>query len=357
MPFKRDTGFSTFPRHVLMPLSETHQTFKNTASGRTETHAKSRYFAVFVFLFILFLCVVAHFIHLENLKDPDLCLDTYHNEEIIHLHILREGTNFLQAKRRLPQVIIIGVRKGGTRALLEFLNVHPMIQKSSEEEHFFDNDARHSLGLEWYRRKMPFSFPGQITIEKSPAYFITDKVPERIHEMNSSIKLLLIVRDPVTRLISDYSQLAANKAKKGKPLPPFEKLVFKSGGKVNTNYKAIKIGMYSIYVRNWLKVFNDRQIFVVSGDHLIRDPFIELKQIEDFLGLKHYVKRENFYYNKTKGFFCVQNETLNKCLNESKGRKHPVIPPVLISRLRRFYAPYNREFYQTVGRSFAWPEE
>ncbi|XP_013778719.1 heparan sulfate glucosamine 3-O-sulfotransferase 1-like [Limulus polyphemus] len=357
MPVKKDAGFSTFPRHVLISLSETHQTSKNTTSGRTETRMKSRYFAVLVFLFIFFLCMIAHFSHWENLEDPELCLDSYHNEEIINLDILRERVHFIQTKRRLPQVIIIGVRKGGTRALLEFLNVHPMIQKSSEEEHFFDNDARHSLGLEWYRRKMPFSFPGQITIEKSPAYFITDKVPERIHEMNSSIKLLLIVRDPVTRLISDYSQLAANKAKKGKPLPPFEELVFKSDGQVNMNYKAVKISMYSIYLKKWLKVFNDNQILVVSGDQLISDPFLELKQIEDFLGLKHYIKRENFYYNKTKGFFCVRNETLDKCLNDSKGRKHPVIPSVLISKLRRFYTPYNREFYRAVGRSFAWLEE
>ena len=53
---------------------------------------------------------------------------------------------------------------------------------------------------------MPKSFPGQITIEKSPKYFIEEKVPDRIRKMNSKMKIILIVRNPIDRLISDYTQ-------------------------------------------------------------------------------------------------------------------------------------------------------
>ncbi len=37
-----------------------------------------------------------------------------------------------------------------------------------------------------------------IAIEKSPSYFVTEIAPERVHAMNKSILLLLIVRDPVS---------------------------------------------------------------------------------------------------------------------------------------------------------------
>ena len=87
------------------------------------------------------------------------------------------------------------------------LNLHPAVVKASQEIHFFDNDENYAKGIEWYRKKMPFSYPQQITIEKSPAYFITEEVPERIYKMNSSIKLLIIVREPTTRAISDYTQV------------------------------------------------------------------------------------------------------------------------------------------------------
>lgn len=51
-----------------------------------------------------------------------------------------------------------------------------MVQKASGEVHFFDRDENYALGLEWYRSKMPLSFKGQITIEKSPSYFVTPEV-------------------------------------------------------------------------------------------------------------------------------------------------------------------------------------
>lgn len=75
-----------------------------------------------------------------------------------------------------PKALVIGVRKCGTRALLEMLYLHPRIQKAAGEVHFFDRDENYWKGLEWYRKKMPHSFRGQITIEKSPSYFVTPEV-------------------------------------------------------------------------------------------------------------------------------------------------------------------------------------
>ena len=90
--------------------------------------------------------------------------------------IFPNRVHFPRTSRRLPQAIIIGVRKCGTRALLEMLALHPRVQKAAGEVHFFDRDDNYRRGLEWYRRKMPHSFRGQITIEKSPSYFVTPEV-------------------------------------------------------------------------------------------------------------------------------------------------------------------------------------
>nr|DBA19470.1 TPA: hypothetical protein GDO54_015304 [Pyxicephalus adspersus] len=51
--------------------------------------------------------------------------------------------------KRLPQAIIIGVKKGGTRALLEALRAHPDVRAVGVEPHFFDRN--YEKGLEWYR--------------------------------------------------------------------------------------------------------------------------------------------------------------------------------------------------------------
>jgi len=54
-----------------------------------------------------------------------------------------------QLEQRLPQVIIIGVKKGGTRALLEFLRIHPDVRAVGPEVHFFDRN--YDRGLDWYK--------------------------------------------------------------------------------------------------------------------------------------------------------------------------------------------------------------
>lgn len=55
----------------------------------------------------------------------------------------------LAATKRLPQALIIGVKKGGTRALLEFLRLHPDVRAAGSEPHFFDR--HYDRGLDWYR--------------------------------------------------------------------------------------------------------------------------------------------------------------------------------------------------------------
>lgn len=96
--------------------------------------------------------------------------------------------HFPRTNRRLPQAIIIGVRKCGTRALLEMLFLHPRVQKAAGEVHFFDRDENYYKGLDWYRKKMPHSFRGQITIEKSPSYFVTPEVSALRNAHNESTK-------------------------------------------------------------------------------------------------------------------------------------------------------------------------
>lgn len=51
--------------------------------------------------------------------------------------------------KKLPNAIIVGVKKGGTRAVLEFIRIHPDVRAAGTETHFFDRN--YDRGLEWYR--------------------------------------------------------------------------------------------------------------------------------------------------------------------------------------------------------------
>ncbi|XP_029616732.1 heparan sulfate glucosamine 3-O-sulfotransferase 4-like [Salmo trutta] len=258
--------------------------------------------------------------------------------------------------KKLPQAIIIGVKKGGTRALLEALRVHPDIRAVGNEPHFFDRN--YEKGLDWYRDLMPSTLEGQITMEKTPSYFVTNHAPKRIHTMARDIKLIIVVRNPVTRAISDYTQTLSKKPE----IPTFEVLAFKNRtlGLIDASWSALRIGIYALHLETWMQYFPLAQMHFVSGERLIVDPAGEMGKVQDFLGLKRIVTDKHFYFNKTKGFPCLkkpEDSSTPRCLGKSKGRTHPKIDPDVIRRLHKFFKPFNMMFYQMTGQNFEWELE
>ena len=271
-------------------------------------------------------------------------------------------------KKRLANAIIIGVKKGGTRALLEMIKLHPNVCSCGPEIHYFDR--YYDKGIEWYRDRMPLCYENELIIEKTPSYFVTSGVAKDIFNyskyLNKTLRLIVIVRDPTRRAISDYTQTQASERKMS--TRTFDDLAVKEGidGKryVNSQWGAIKIGAYSKHLQRWRTYFKPEQIHFVSGETLIKQPYEELKKLEKFLNLPSFIKREHFVYNETKGFYCVDkqisepywnaNETNLRCLGSTKGRTHISISSETEKLLRDYYRPFNEELYKMTGRNFGW---
>lgn len=202
---------------------------------------------------------------------------------------------------------------------------------------------------------MPRTLDGQITMEKTPSYFVTKEAPSRLCAMNCDTKLIVVVRDPVTRAVSDYTQTQT----KSPGLQSFQRLVFKnsSSGVIDTSWSAVRIGMYAQHLGNWLQHFPLSSFLFVSGERLVSDPAGEVGRVQDFLGLKRIVSDKHFYFNQTKGFPCLkkpEGSSRPRCLGKSKGRTHPHIPTDVLQKLREFYRPFNHKFYQMSGLDFGW---
>ncbi|XP_063534190.1 heparan sulfate glucosamine 3-O-sulfotransferase 3A1 [Cydia strobilella] len=259
--------------------------------------------------------------------------------------------------KRLPDVLIIGVKKCGTRALLEFLRLHPDVRAAGSEVHFFDKF--YHKGFEWYRDRMPPTLEGQITMEKTPSYWVTRTAPKRVHAMNPDVKLLAVVRDPVTRAISDYTQSAS----KTPSLPRFEELAivngsWGAGGAVAASWPPVRLGVYARPLRRWLRRFPRERLLLVNGERLVDDPAAEMARVQEFLGLKRVITEKHFYFNSSKGFPCLlksESRSTPHCLGKTKGRSHPHINPATIETLRGFYRPFNEKFYELSGINFGWP--
>ena len=293
--------------------------------------------------------------------------------------------------KRLPQAIIIGAKKCGTRALLKFIGAHPNVSTAGAELHFFDRF--YHMGLDWYKEQMPYSFENQITIEKTPKYLIDKQVPERVYQMNPNIKLIVVLRNPVTRAISEYVQGQWRKKRfidssnfpntitnHSKPITStlssssslsgitkltdsqrFEQMLYDKRYKnhtIKSNWAVVRNGIYIQHLKQWLKFFPRENFLFINGEKLIQEPSVELNKLQLFLNLKPVIKKEHFVHNKRKGFACILKPLDSKqvrCLSDQKGRKHPIIDNKILADLYKFYKPYNKQLFDFLQQDPWWP--
>ena len=71
---------------------------------------------------------------------------------ISHRQELALFWNEADYKKRLPKCIIVGVRKAGTRALKDFLSIHPRIVVAKREQHFFGLPLKYRKGMFYFHR-------------------------------------------------------------------------------------------------------------------------------------------------------------------------------------------------------------
>ena len=263
-------------------------------------------------------------------------------------------------QRRLPNCLIIGQMKCGTTALLRYLALHPDIAIAHFELSFFNTNYRR--GLEWYRNKMPFSLPDQLTVEKTPEYCMSNTSASRILAMNARIKLILLVRDPIVRSISHWMHQcrkphASHTKEADRVCKTFESSgVLTEGGHVDVSIPFIRRSAYANIIQFWTPLFAlGSQLLIVDGDKLVSDPITELEKIQRFLGVRNYLTNKRIVFDEKRGFYCMVSDSGHKkCMDKSKGNSHPTISPEVKDKLRNYFRPLNERFYKVVGIDFGW---
>ncbi|KAH9490431.1 Heparan sulfate glucosamine 3-O-sulfotransferase 5 [Bulinus truncatus] len=249
-----------------------------------------------------------------------------------------------------PFAIIIGAGKCGTRALLEFLTIHPYIVTANSEVHFFDLDENFKKGFLWYKSHMPLSFSNQITIEKTPSYIWSERAAHEIYKLNKNMKLILIVKDPVVRVISQ--------AIRSSPENPEAMFIREHDDvlRIANESHTVDWGVYVKYIKMWLKVFPRSQLHIIESSQFITDPASEIQKLEQFLGIPRMITDKNFYYNQSKGFYCMRPFHTDAiiCLSSGKGIPHPKINPIFEKLLYAYYSPHNEELFKLLGRKYDW---
>ncbi|MDV3353310.1 sulfotransferase [Leptothoe sp. LEGE 181152] len=212
----------------------------------------------------------------------------------------------------LVNFFIAGTQKGGTTALHDFLTKHPEIcmPYSLKEVHFFDNDRffinLHSI-FPAYRKYHAFFQPSpstKVVGEACPCYMWNEKAPARIHTYNPDAKIILLLRNPITRAYSHWNMAAS----RGNEHRDFSEAIFteldysrvKTGtskmkrfiSDQNRTFSYLDRSFYSSQIRRLLRFFPRDQILILLSEDLQEKHNETLSQIFSFLEVDDTVKIE-----------------------------------------------------------------
>jgi hypothetical protein len=134
----------------------------------------------------------------------------------------------------------------------------------------------------------------------------------------------------------------------------FDDVVFTRGGPVNPYSVFIRFSKYSSILRNWLRYFKLSQILILDSDQFVKRPMQALAKTESFLGIKHYITKDKFVFDKQKGFPCLNVTGIPKCMGSGKGREHPKLRNTDYYKLKAHFRRYNEEFFRMTKKRYSW---
>ena len=178
----------------------------------------------------------------------------------------------------LPSFLIIGAPRSGTTFLFCSLASHPRINVAQNMElHYFDKS--YDKGLAWYQDLFSHCNAGQAIGEKTASYFFVPECAERIKRTLGTVKLIVILRNPIERAYSHYRRWVAGRT-----------MTLRTSFRdcLSIHPRILAMGNYYDHLTRYLDYFSKDEILVLFSDDLLRDPSRELGCALRFLGLDDY---------------------------------------------------------------------
>ena len=175
----------------------------------------------------------------------------------------------------LPTFLGIGVQRGGSTWLHTLLASHPEVYMPTirKEIRFFDRYYGNGLG--WYES---FFCPPEDASkyraigEISPEYYECQDCPERISKTFPQIKMIMMLRHPISRAYSQYGFNVQRRNYRGS----FEDFLA-------TRPRALEKGFYSRYLKEYLRYFDRKQFLPLVFEDVFTDISKTKNKVADFL--------------------------------------------------------------------------
>lgn len=263
-------------------------------------------------------------------------------------------------QRRVPELLVVGAKRGGTTSLWRYLADHPGVlptfpkAEQIKGTYFFDEEWRR--GDRWYRSHFPTDRERAraaarlgyepIAFEASPYYLFHPHAPARAAQVAPGALVVAVLRDPVERAFSHYKE----RRNHTEPLSFAEALAAedeRTAGEearmladpsvvspAHRHQTYVAQSRYAPMLERWFSAFGREQVVVAIAEEFYADPQVLCDEITTRLGLP----------NRDLG----TPEPFN---SEPSADMDPEVRSALRARL----APDIEAVEQLLGRPVPWP--
>ena len=255
--------------------------------------------------------------------------------------------------RMMPSFILPGETKCGTTTFYRCLNQHPLIVSSDLKEP--NNFIEYGGTSIFCKMHYPFLFKKffvnrkLIAGEGSVEYLSKKRIPAVIHALLPDVKLIIMLRNPITRALSDFKMMkehgdepddfatVVRDALQWLQDARLTRLVEVAQETDNPPLRYLTKGCYINTITPWLDQFPRENILFIRSESFFNDPQEQLGQAFEHLNLPSYQVEKVPHLRKARISLPVDKETLEL--------------------LADYFRPYNTRLGQLLGDEFTWEKE
>lgn len=249
--------------------------------------------------------------------------------------------------RALPDFYVLGAMKSGTSSLFDYICQHPDVAPPFRKEtHYLTLGWREGRSTGWYRAHFPVRAlsSGKLTGEATPDYLFEAAALGRLKTMRPDAKVMVVLRDPVERAISQYR----HEVRMGRETLTLEEAITREDERIalaeatgsegletllHASYK--RRGQYADQLEHLFGLFPRNQVLVLWSADLFEHPRATMGRVFAFLGLPPATGDMSFGVK-----------------NAAPGSGSA--PAAVVAALKAHYEPHNARLAALLGQPVPW---
>lgn len=258
--------------------------------------------------------------------------------------------------RMKPDFLIVGAQRSGTTTLFRVLSEHPSVVRATVSKGIAYFDLNYDKPMRWYLAHFPVRWLAgrrtggrAYTFESVGYYMFHPLAAERIARDLPGVHVIVMVREPVERAYSAHrhelargfetedfetalaleEQRLAGEVEKVRADPTYESHALR-------HHAYLARSRYSEQIRRLVDLLGADRVHIVDADRFFVDPQAEYARLNTALGLPDWTPTSVEQWN---------------------ARSRDPLSPELRARLEDYFAPYDEELAELMGRTPYWREQ